>query len=184
MKASIKTEETQEAEYSNQKEVNQFEEDSYEAYKQQEDAKRKPYEEVIEYLKNNPKLSVYGTDDNGKPTTNALTADILMNWEDTHVNIYMSKIGDEPEIYVWRSLRRYEYLRAMKDDSGTPTVDWSNDLQRQSFIVKTCLLFPYPSFYFLNNSYAGTLSTLETQILYKSGFVPDREALQSITIIG
>ncbi len=120
----------------------------------------------------------------GNKTAKEITVDSLLNWEENFTNIYMSTVGDDPTIYVWRIFRRYEYLKTLGDSTSSATVDWDNGRQRQDFIIKSCLLFPNPSLYFRANSAAGVLPTLEKQILYKSGFIPDQEALSSINIIG
>ena len=162
-----------------------FEEDtSYEDFAAEEKKKRQPYVELVEYISNNPALSTHFTDDKGNKTAKEITVDSLLNWEENFTNIYMSTVGDDPTIYVWRIFRRYEYLKTLGDTTSSATVDWDNDRQRQDFIIKSCLLFPNPSLYFRANSAAGVLPTLEKQILYKSGFIPDQEALSSINIIG
>lgn len=177
MKASMKQEVPED--------LHDFDNDtSYEDFQAEEDKKRAPYEEIINYIEANPALSTKFTDDKGNQTSKEITVDSLMNWEENYTNIYMSTVGEDPTIYVWRIFRRYEYLKTLGDTASAATVDWDNDRQRQDFIIKSCLLFPNPSLFFRANSPAGVLPTLEKQILYKSGFIPDQEALSSINIIG
>lgn len=177
MKASIKKETVTEDLYD-------FKEDSYEEFENEAAKKREPYEELINYIEKNPALSTHFTDDKGGATSKSIDVDTLLNWEENYTNIYMSNVGEDPTLYVWRVFRRYEYLKTLGDTTSAASVDWDNDRQRQDFIIKTCLLFPNPSLFFRANSPAGVLPTLEKQILYKSGFIPDNEALSSINIIG
>lgn len=183
MKATVKKDE-EEQEISREELYDFSEENDYDQYLKEEEERRKPYEDIIQYIRDTPKLSLFNKDAKGNEIGNPLTVDTMLNWEQNHGSIYMSKVGDEPQIYIWRALRRFEYLRALRSDGDNAAVDWNNDIQRQKFIANSCLLYPSPSFDFLNISNAGILSTLETQILYKSGFVPDREAIQTISVIG
>lgn len=175
MKATLKSE---------AEELYEDDQDDYMDFEAQAAEKRKPYEELINYITNAPEMSIYFTDDKGQNTARELDVDTLLNWEENYTNIYMSTVGDDPIVYVWRVFRRYEYLKTLGDNSAAPIVDWDNDKQRQDYIVKNCLLFPNPSLHFRANTPAGVLPTVEKQILYKSGFVPDHEALSSINIIG
>lgn len=158
--------------------------DSYQDYEAEQAIKRKPYEDVVEYITANPALSANFTTDKGDKTSRVIDVDTLLNWEENFTNIYMSTVGEDPTVYIWRIFRRYEYLKTLGDATAAPLVEWNNDKQRQDYIVKACLLFPNPSLHFRANTPAGILPTLEKQILYKSGFVTDQEALSSINIIG
>lgn len=178
MKAKLKQEVPQTSDFDD------TEDDSYAAYEAELAAKRKPYEELIDYISANPALSPNFTTDKGDKTSRVIDVDALLNWEENYTNIYMSKVGEEPTVYIWRIFRRYEYLKTLGDSTSAPLVDWDNDKQRQDYLIKQCLLFPNPSLHFRANTPAGVLPTLEKQILYKSGFVGDQEALSTISIIG
>lgn len=181
MKANFK----QEQEEIVENETEEFVDTEYEDFIRAQEEKRKPFQELIDYLEADPNLSLHFTGDDGKQKDKVLDVDTLLNWEENNTNIYMSKVGVESgQVYVWRTLRRFEYLKILSGASQEATVNWNDDKQRQEFIIKKCLLFPNPSIYFRNKSEAGVIPTLEKQILYQSGFIPDQEAFSTISVIG
>ena len=62
--------------------------------------------------------------------------------------------------------------------------NWSNDISRQQAVLKKCLLFPEADPNFVSRSRAGILGTLESQIMYQSGFISEQQAIDSINVIG
>lgn len=101
----------------------------------------------------------------------------LKHWESKYGKVYLSKIHeDEPKFYLWRCLLRLEWKELLG-------LNLNDDYLRQESIVKKCLLYPTPSHDFIYTTGAGTLPTLEKQIMYKSGFVSTDEALSRISVI-
>lgn len=137
--------------------------------------------EIIEFIKTSDMQSLKIDPDNG---TAELDLDTLRNWKSKYGKIYASRVTEDPVIYIWRPLLRMEY-RSMMGNASTPgTVNWKDDFLRQDAILKKCLLFPSPTFEFLNGGRAGVASTLEEQILYQSGFMGLDLAVNRIQPIG
>lgn len=101
----------------------------------------------------------------------------LEGWKKRWGSISVSKVNaDRKEFYVWRTLRRFEY-KDMAKGGAMDDADTSNEM-----IVEKCLLYPAYDFTFRQQTDAGVITTLGTQISYKSGFVSPQEALSLIFI--
>ena len=112
--------------------------------------------------------NLYGTE---APTISQLEA-----WKKRHDNIYISHISNSSkDVYIWRILRRHEF-KQMKEGQIQDQESFNE------MMVETCLLFPTYDFNFRQRSAAGTITTLGSQISYKSGFVGEQEALNLIFI--
>ena len=116
--------------------------------------------------------------------SNVLTLDHLRTWKTEHSKLYISKITEDPIIYIWRPLYRLEYRRLIGTGKGDGACNWGDDFSRQPAIIKECLLFPRPTDSWIRNTLAGILPTLEQQILNQSGFISTDLALASIDVIG
>lgn len=101
----------------------------------------------------------------------------LKHWQSKFGQLYLSRVGDLEPLYVFRVLFRLEW----KEMLGLNLAD---DYLRQESIVKKCLLYPEPTEKFIYGTSAGTLPSLEKQIMYQSGFVSEQDALRSISLIG
>lgn len=113
-----------------------------------------------------------------------LTLDILRTWKQEYSKLYVSKITEDPIIYIWRPMYRLEYRRLIGTGKNDGTCNWHDDFSRQPAIVKQCLLFPRPTDEWIRNTRAGILPTLEQQILNQSGFISSELALASIDVVG
>ncbi len=101
----------------------------------------------------------------------------LEEWKDMYGVFYISSIGDDDDLYIWRTLKRLEYKQLIK--SGV-----ANDQMRYEEAVLTrCSLWPKLSLEAMARLNAGVIETLSKQILYKSGFVSDQMALSMIKVI-
>ena len=136
------------------------------------------YQEVIDYIDDSDLMSIKKL--NGED----LTTEQLKVWEEKFGKIYISKITDDPVVYIWKPLFRLEYIKLIGTSETDAECNWSNDHSRQQAILKKCLLFPEADTNFISRSRAGILTTLESQIMYQSGFVSEQQAIDSINVIG
>lgn len=141
-------------------------------------AKDAKYQDVIDYINNSDLMSIKKV--NGED----LTTDQLQVWEEKYGKIYISKITDDPVIYIWKPLFRLEYIKLIGSTEMEAECNWSNDISRQQAVLKKCLLFPEADPNFVSRSRAGILGTLESQIMYQSGFISEQQAIDSINVIG
>lgn len=138
--------------------------------------------QIINIVENSPMMSLsMGNKDDPEYV---LTLDILRNWKQEHSKLYVSKITEDPIIYIWRPLYRLEYRRLIGTGKNDGSCNWADDFSRQPAIIKQCLLFPVPTDDWIRNTRAGILPTLEQQILNQSGFIPSDIALASIDVVG
>lgn len=136
------------------------------------------YQDVIDYINDSDLMSIKKV--NGED----LTTDQLQVWEEKYGKIYISKITDDPVIYIWKPLFRLEYIKLIGSTEMEAECNWSNDISRQQAVLKKCLLFPEADPNFVSRSRAGILGTLESQIMYQSGFISEQQAIDSINVIG
>lgn len=141
-------------------------------------AKDAKYQDVIDYINDSDLMSIKKV--NGED----LTTDQLQVWEEKYGKIYISKITDDPVIYIWKPLFRLEYIKLIGSTEMEAECNWSNDISRQQAVLKKCLLFPEADPNFVSRSRAGILGTLESQIMYQSGFISEQQAIDSINVIG
>ena len=152
--------------------------EEYDELVQEELERISKYQEVIDYIIDSDLMSIKKV--NGED----LTAEQLSVWEEKYGKIYVSNITDDPVIYIWKPLFRLEYVKLIGTSETDAECNWSNDISRQQAVLKKCLLFPEPSQEFVSRSRAGILSTLESQIMYQSGFIGEQQAIESIKVIG
>ena len=136
------------------------------------------YQDVIDFIESSELMSIKKI--NGED----LTAEQLKVWEEKFGKIYISKITDDPVIYIWKPLFRLEYIKLIGTTETDAECNWANDHSRQQAILKKCLLFPEADPNFVSRSRAGILTTLESQIMYQSGFVSEQQAIDLINVIG
>lgn len=87
------------------------------------------------------------------------------SWKKQYTDIYIADDIDPAEVFVYRTINRYEYKAIV----ATPNTD---PLMREEMICEQCVLFPYEySYSSMSNGNAGNVSTLAEQILTMSGFV-------------
>ena len=105
---------------------------------------------------------------------NPPTYDDIESWRDQYGNIHVSSVMNEDDVYIWRTLKRQEYKQMSRDNQ------LAEAMRAEEFIVRKCLLFPKGTSSFIASSNAGAISSLYTQIMYKSGFVPEQTLLRNI----
>lgn len=152
--------------------------EEYDALVAEQAEKDAKYQDVIEYIIDSDLMSIKKT--NGED----LNTEQLKVWEEKFGKIYISKITDDAVIYIWKPLFRLEYIKLIGSSEHDAECNWSNDISRQQAILKKCLLFPDPDHNFVSRSRAGILNTLESQIMYQSGFISEQQAIDSINVIG
>lgn len=152
--------------------------EEYDALVKEQEEKDAKYNDVIDYIISSDLMSIKKL--NGED----LTIDQLQTWEEKFGKIYISKITDDPIIYIWKPLFRLEYLKLIGTTDTDAECNWANDHSRQNAILKKCLLFPEMNPEFVNRSRAGILGTLESQIMYQSGFISEQQAIDAINVIG
>lgn len=152
--------------------------EEYDKLVAEEEERNSKYQDVIDYIVDSELMSLKKV--NGED----LTSEQLRLWEEKYAKIYVSKITDDPVIYIWKPLFRLEYIKLIGSTEMEAECNWSNDISRQQAILKKCLLFPEPDTNFVSRSRAGILSTLESQIMYQSGFISEQQAIDSINVIG
>lgn len=143
-------------------EISEYPTHNQELYKNEREQNREIYE-LHEVLK-----ETYGS--------KAPDFSALLTWKQTYGRIYISMITSSDEIFVFRPIFRQEY-REFVNVYGRAA-----EYERQAGLIEKCLLFPSPS-EVLNTKPAGYLPSLETQIMFQSGFVSDDILLSSIKVI-
>lgn len=100
----------------------------------------------------------------------------LKVWKSTYGRIYLSNIVEDDDLYIFRPIFRQEWQEFISLYGSAP------QHERQQGLINKCLLFPSPEVVSYNRP-AGYLQSLETQIMFQSGFVDDNMLLASIKVI-
>ena len=109
---------------------------------------------------------------------NAPLLSVLEAWKARHKTLYVSKIfSDSNNYFVFTTIKRHDFKKLQ--DQGV----FENEEKGNEVLVEKCLLFPHPTTKWRLTSDAGIITTVGKQIAYKSGFVPQQEALSLIKII-
>lgn len=90
----------------------------------------------------------------------------IMSWKTQFGRIFKTTIGDN--IFVWRKVKRGEYVKIMSDSDEFISANLM--YKRQEDIAKICTLFP-KNIVDVIASDAGIATTLAEEILAKSGFI-------------
>jgi hypothetical protein len=98
----------------------------------------------------------------------------LEGWKERYEEFHVSKIHEDGKMYLWRTLKRAE-LKSITQSGAAEKENLYQDA-----IIRKCLLWPKASVKFISGSDAGVIPTLFKQIMYKSGFVSDQQALSMI----
>ncbi len=104
------------------------------------------------------------------------TFEQLRIWKNTYARLYLSNIVEEDDAYLWRPIYRQEWKEFTETYRNAPPEE------RQQGLIERCLLFPNPEV-ILHRRPAGYLQSLETKIMFQSGFVDDNILLSSIKVI-
>ena len=116
---------------------------------------------------------LFSVDPEGAPAVSVLEA-----WKYKHKSLFVSKISsDSEQPYVFTTLKRKDFK--LLQGQGV----FENEEKGNEVLVEYCLLYPAPSQSWRLISDAGIITTLGKQIAYKSGFVPQQEALSLIKIV-
>ena len=104
------------------------------------------------------------------------TFEELRLWKATYARFYLSSIVEDDDVYIWRPIYRQEWKEFINTYQNAP------DEERQTGLIQKCLLFPNPEVVLYKRP-AGYLRSLETKIMFQSGFVDDNMLLSSIKVI-
>ena len=92
----------------------------------------------------------------------------IKEWKTQHGSIYKTSIGDSDLTFIWRKLKRQEYLDLMKE--GEDVLEDNDKLFiRQDKMVEAVVLYPENIKEVIQQN-AGVSTTLSDEILAKSGF--------------
>lgn len=94
-----------------------------------------------------------------------LTEKQIMDWKNKHGKIFKTIVGDD--VYIWRKLKRKEYVDIMSKEAGEN--EFERIYRRQEDIAKAVVIYP-ENFAELMESDAGIASTIADEALAKSGF--------------
>ena len=100
----------------------------------------------------------------------------LKMWKETYARFYLSNIVEDDDFYIWRPIYRQEWKEFIGMYKDAPAEE------RQSGLIQRCILFPSAET-ILYKRPAGYLQSLETKIMFQSGFVDDNVLLASIKVI-
>lgn len=156
--------------------------DDYQDLIDEEDEFDEELKQILKIVETSPMMSL--SMGNEEDPDHVLTLDVLRSWKSEYSKLYVSKITEDPIIYIWRPLYRLEYRRLIGTGKNDGTCNWGDDFSRQPAIIKQCLLFPVPTDNWIRQTRAGILPTLEQQILNQSGFISSDIALASIDVVG
>ena len=104
------------------------------------------------------------------------TFEELRLWKATYARFYLSSIVEDDDVYIWRPIYRQEWKEFISMYKDAPAEE------RQSGLIQRCILFPSAET-ILYKRPAGYLQSLETKIMFQSGFVDDNVLLASIKVI-
>ena len=104
------------------------------------------------------------------------TIEELKVWKATYARFYISNIVEEDDFYIWRPIYRQEWKEFINLYKDAPAEE------RQAGLIQKCILFPAAET-ILYKRPAGYLQSLETKIMFQSGFVDDNVLLASIKVI-
>lgn len=104
------------------------------------------------------------------------TFEDLKIWKATYARFYLSNVVEDDDFYIWRPIYRQEWKEFISTYKDAPTEE------RQSGLIQRCILFPSAET-ILYKRPAGYLQSLETKIMFQSGFVDDNILLSSIKVI-
>lgn len=120
-----------------------------------------------------------------KKDENAINKNQIVQWKEQYGKIYKTTIGEED--FIWRTIRRKEYVNLVKSNSDVLKDNEQDVLalqdelyyQRQEDIVLAAILKPSKEeMQELIEQQGGLASALSDEIMDKSGFVrPETNAL-------
>lgn len=96
------------------------------------------------------------------PITDAMVA----QWKKAHGRIYKSII--DGDVYIWRKLKRREYVELMADRAEDDQVT-GKLYERQEKITKLVVIFPADIEAQVDNN-AGLATTIADEVILRSGF--------------
>lgn len=101
----------------------------------------------------------------------------LEMWQEVHNKFHVSSILADGDTYIWRTLKRGEYKQIMRSGAEKDEDHFA------AAIVRKCLLYPEPDSVWMQKTSAGTIPTLQKQIMHYSGFIPDGLAISMVKVI-
>lgn len=98
--------------------------------------------------------------------TGPITDQMIAQWKKDHGRIYKSII--DGDVYIWRKLKRREYVELMADRAEDDQVN-SKLYERQEKIMKAVVLFPADIDDQVDSN-AGLATTIADEVILRSGF--------------
>ena len=99
----------------------------------------------------------------------------IEGWKKEHGRIYKTTIDGES--FIWRTLKRKEYVALMSEDVDEETDPETRYYERQEKISKMVILHPEDSEKLISEN-GGLATTISEEVISKSGFgIPDTEEL-------
>jgi len=99
---------------------------------------------------------------------------MISEWKAQYGKLYKTKVGGEE--YIWRKLRRKEYVELMADKADDDQVT-GKVYERQEAITRMVVLYP-ANIDELIEANAGLATTIADEVILKSGFeIVDTEEL-------
>ena len=96
-----------------------------------------------------------------------LTEEMILQWKQEHGKIFKNIVGGQ--VYIWRRVKRSEYVKAMSFKSEESPDE--NYYLRQDIIARTVTLYPDPITMSARiEEYAGLAGEIADRAIYKSGF--------------
>lgn len=103
-----------------------------------------------------------------KEVSEEITPEMIAAWKKEHGKIFKSIVGTE--VYIWRKLRRKEYVEIMSVDADEEESSSQDRIyERQTKISKAITIWP-PNIEDLLEKNAGLATTLSDEAILKSGF--------------
>ena len=92
----------------------------------------------------------------------------IENWKENHGEVYCSGFSEE-ELVVWRPINRREFVKLQETVQTSGQAVSNFDLEEE--VVQKCILWTSPKAKIALEHKAGSLSTLNEQIMQNSNFV-------------
>ena len=100
-----------------------------------------------------------------EPSEKTVSQQQIAEWKMEWGKIFKTSIGNQP--FIWRKLKRKEYVNIMS--SGEGTMEAEKFYERQEMIAQATVLFPENIEEVIEDD-AGVATALADEILLKSGF--------------
>ena len=108
---------------------------------------------------------------------NSPSEEMINSWKKQFGDVFCSGFSDT-ELFVWRPLNRKEYIEMQMASSQSETV--ISQYEMEEHLVRQCILWSSDDGRMSLTQKAGSLSTLQEQILQNSNFVAPQVAARLV----